>query len=1797
MKKTFTKQFEWVMGMTGSTSCFSPTRRLLLLLCLILVGVGGAKAQSDVEFNDYIRYSQWVIDSRLGDFYGNQKKFGFTTYDRNLKAKNTVSTWYKEDGSTYNIQVDYVAGLVAKATIEAAEYYQNFDWSKPWFKSVEWYGNKCTVPTEPNNLDAINASKMYFGIYNLANGAFKNDAGTTDDEQKTDAYAQTQLGKALTALKNYNKEYKSDGTGGYAFPANTTVTLGDNSISLDGGWFHKNSYLNEMWLDGQYMGPATLAQLIKGYPSYTAISDNDWKLITKQFSIVWNMCWDDTEELLYHAFCSEPRSNTWADEADIWKTAQTNKSSWKGMSAAGHSAAFWGRAEGWYFLALVDVLEQMQIAGLDSESDPNHSCYTTLKGYLDKLALGIAKRQDATSGCWYQLIGKDGNYSAQYYNGDDKGVTKNYLESSCTAIFTAAYLKAIRLGLLEKDTYFSTAEKAYKGMVKQFMKKRTDGTVDLLGCCKSAGVGTAALGNQKFRDGSNAYYLHGYDVTPTSTNSGDYYTEGKVLGAFILAATEYEREYQPSMLLSKDLNETYNLSSNESLTVEVLGDGTATYQWYNANTSTAIEGATNASYTPTKSGKYYCKITVTPTSAGAKTIAASTSGSYTIKTSTADVTVAAAATTYTVTFNAGSNGTCSTESPTQVSAGANITLPSVTANTGYTFDGWYTAETGGTKVDSPYTPTEDVTLYAHYTETSSGGGTGGSVTGEVVYFDTKNSNVSTNTSVVNASGTGTTTGSVTYNGTTYTNGVKLQSSKVVSLTLASSCNVILVFRTTDATKTVTVGTNTYTVGSDGTITISELAAGTYEIKKSSGESHLYAVDIQPTGPSISFTTQPSNKACAQGVSVSLTVAAAVNNDTGSEYGDVTYQWYSNTTESNQNGKLLEGKTEATLTPSTSEQGTKYYYCVATAAKTSDANQKLTATSNVVAVTVSAPTITITTQPTDATFAVGTTEGSISVVASANNEKECTYQWYKCDDTSKTNPSPILVAKQASYSPDKATAGTYYYYCVVKADDCADVTSDVATVTIKKLAIVLEYLYNGASSLTWNAETKTKPADFKPELKGYVANEDGTKSSTEVNLSTLKIVFKSDVEDVATVTEYGTIHILDNANGGAKIYAMFEGKNSDGTTDNTSYEKAQTFFNVIATQGYSYSVADEFTSSTRPALNSSVYIKKGTTNLVKMTFGGWKWNVTSNGEQSTYSVNGSNRTDVWSCLDSQRESEIASIDGYSRYIVGATDAVDEAKAASEGNIYGSIRYGWFKPAQKNAEGYLETYPYSLPVRGAYMTFEPTQNGTLTVYILQNGAWNTNRSGSYNGISFKDGDIVAGEFRPHSFYICNQRGLNVDQFSPNTFKVTTKQSVQGKYYCDRTSEDKQSDPYNIATWTEFKDYMSLAEQDSVAKNWSSGINGAQKIVKLGNGSYLAIQKGIVKYTFFVTANETYYMFSNFSKLGFCGANFVPSKTVVPGDDDAHKMTLSDETAYPKITKVSDDTDEDKNKYAWKFGDDIKGYVSGFTIPLFKAITLNRKFTADQWTTLTLPFNLTQTEVQEIFGSGTQLIQLNNATVDNGCAKLEFVYHEIQNVLPGYPYLIKPTLVGADGTAMTSVETSADNAPTYTIDGGKLTGFTVYDKAINPNINQFEIPCRAYTFKGVPGYSTAALTSTSGKNGYSVKFEENDIFVSDGDGKMYVSAGSSHGKGYRAWFKKKEDTTSGGKINSISLVIDNPGDDDDNVVTTIDMVDVDPDVFNALGIATGVYNLNGQKVSDDMRSLPKGIYIVNGKKIVRK
>lgn len=1542
-----------------------------------------------------------------------------------------------KNGST-NPYIDYVPGLVAKATIEAAEYYKNFDWAKPWFKSVEWYGNKCTVPTKPDNLDAINASKMYFGIYALANstdGAFKDKA-----ETKTVTTATDQLGNALTALRNYNNEYKSDGTGGYAFPANTTVTLGGNSISLDGGWFHKKSYLHEMWLDGQYMGPAMLAQLIKGYSSYTQISSNDWELITKQFTIVWNMCWDDTQKLLYHAFCSEPRSKTWAAKAEIWTEAQTNTSSWRGMSAAGHSAAFWGRAEGWYFLALVDVLEQMQIAGLDSESDPNHSCYTTLKDYLDKLAAGIMAKQDAT-GCWYQLIAENGDYSASYYGGKTYSATSNYLESSCTAIFTAAYLKAIRLGLLDKTTYEDTAKRAYQGMIAQFMKQRTDGTVDLLGCCKSAGLGTSEVfGNDKFRDGSNAYYLLGKDVPPTSSsNSSDYYTEGKVMGAFIMAATEYERANEKDIRFSYDLAPTYDLAQGGSITAEALGSGTISYQWFNASDNSLVyDGQT---FAPTKSGSYYCQ---------------ATSGSTTIQTSKTTVTV---------------SGT----SNENVGSGTNKDIFSLTV----TCNNAYNLASGA-----------DLNLTSDYATVTGGSAlvhNGKDSPVDIIYFKNGSGNIALNGS------------SGTY--VKLTLNTPLQEGDVITFTSDES-SIGSFYLTTTSTRNTNCSVND----------------GTYTVTSSDGL-------------------------------VNSTVLYVWSNSKGKFKSITITRDYP---ESDSRAKFTYGSSQLTFTETT--EGTYTTTLEIGASKKGE-------------------TITITPSKQDG----ATIKKDGSTVSG---------------DITITAPSKI------------GNTDTHTY--TVTSKDGSSTTTYIINVKVVKEKITLKYSdSNGNTEWTWNSTTTpTQPTFVQPTVKAYIKNAEGKDELlTDASLS---YTYESDVTSVATVdASSGKITIAESGNGGAKIYATLK--------ENENYYADPAFFNVLLEQGYSFSVKANVTA---PAINTSKYITRTTggteEKLVKMTFGGWKWEGYANkdatektlgsykvvrGDKTTY------YTDKWNDSGG-KASDIASIDGHYYSWNGVNDAVDESKAASDKAIYGSIRYGWFKsPVHDNDGKTTESYPYTLPVRGSFMTFEPTMNGTLTIYIFQNGAWNTNDDGGTyeqvgdGSITYEKGDIIPGQFRPHAFQVVNQRGLTVQEFSPN-YSVSTKQKVDSRYYCmfkgdEDYNETKYNNPYNVAKWDEFAKYMSTEEQKRAHDSWNSGPLGAQKIIELDNGSFLAVQKGIVKYTFHVTGNETYYFFSNFSKMGFSGANFVPdgSQPQETVSNKISKLVLDDATAYSKITPTENGTIAGTNlkNYTYKIGETDIAPVAGVSIPQFYSIKLTRNFKKDQWTTLTLPFNLTEEEVQKIFGDGTQLIQLNNAKVDNGCVKLEFIYHEIQNVLPGHPYLIKPTLT----------DITNDANVTVIKDNNTITNFTVYGKCVNPFISQVDIDCDAYTFKGIKDYCTANVTSTSNTTNWSVNFKKNDIFVSDGDGKLYVSGGSSYGKGYRAWFEKKVDTTdtTSGKINSISLVIDNPGDDDDNVVTTIDMVDVDPDVFNALGIATGVYNLNGQKVSDDMRSLPKGIYIVNGKKIVRK
>lgn len=597
-----------------------------------------------VTFNSGVRYSQWAINSRANDFYANTKPFGLATY-------NADGTPNKQRKDTKN-KLDYVPGLVAKSMIEAADYYQDFTWSKPWFLSVKEYGDAydTLIPEDGKSFDDLNGTKIYIGINS-------NNYASADDKKMV----ATALASVKQGFGNANNTY--------VIPQGTLAEKAGKNVA--GGWWHKKTYENQMWLDGAYMGSALLAQLTQFYGNSGNVfgsKEADWNMVAKQLNIVWDMCWNSDDKLMYHAF----------DATATAKASDNGTATWYGLSSTKpykfHSAAYWGRANAWYLYALVDVLEAMEADGQKGTTN-----YTTLKDHLDQLAAGIAARQDAkNTGGWFQLLDKDGSFVSKQYNGTTKN-DANYIETSATALFSAALFKAVRLGLLSTSPYDykTVAAKAFEGLVNNFVTYDAKGGIQIWGSCKSAG-----LSGKNYRDGSNEYYLSGSDVTMVKKGET---TEGKVLGGFIMAATEYERAYQnqdsKQILFAKDLAPSYNFTTTAgTLDATAYGDGNVSYQWYKNNAK--IADATSATYTPTENGSYYC---------------IATANGKTIKTST--TTVTAKSNSSTDNGSTENNGGSENGTATGNIFSYTIKASEATANTSYTADGG-TVTLGAARVDT-----------------------------------------------------------------------------------------------------------------------------------------------------------------------------------------------------------------------------------------------------------------------------------------------------------------------------------------------------------------------------------------------------------------------------------------------------------------------------------------------------------------------------------------------------------------------------------------------------------------------------------------------------------------------------------------------------------------------------------------------------------------------------------------------------------------------------------------------------------------------------------------------------------------------------------------------------------------------------------------------------------------------------------------------------------------------------------------------------------------------------------------
>ncbi len=248
----------------------------------------------------------------------------------------------------------------------------------------------------------------------------------------------------------------------------------------EGNFWHKKIYPNQVWLDGIYMAMPFYMEYEKRFHDQKDCMD-----ICRQIANVEKRMRDPKTGLYYHGYDAS-KEMYWADPV------------------TGCSPNFWLRAEGWFVLGLVDVLELMQTLPMPEES-------AQLKRMLNELADALVRVQDE-SGLWYQLIALP-------------EVEGNYLETSGTALISAALLKGVRLGFLP-ERFRTVAEKAFYGILDQRLSKNPDGTPCVTGICLVGGLGGAA-----HRDGSVAYYLS----EPVVQN------DAKGVGPLLLAYTEMLR--------------------------------------------------------------------------------------------------------------------------------------------------------------------------------------------------------------------------------------------------------------------------------------------------------------------------------------------------------------------------------------------------------------------------------------------------------------------------------------------------------------------------------------------------------------------------------------------------------------------------------------------------------------------------------------------------------------------------------------------------------------------------------------------------------------------------------------------------------------------------------------------------------------------------------------------------------------------------------------------------------------------------------------------------------------------------------------------------------------------------------------------------------------------------------------------------------------------------------------------------------------------------------------------------------
>lgn len=479
------------------------------------------------------------------------------------------------------------------------------------------------------------------------------------------------------------------------------------------------------------------------------------------------------------------------------------------------------------------------------------------------------------------------------------------------------------------------------------------------------------------------------------------------------------------------------------------------------------------------------------------------------------------------------------------------------------------------------------------------------------------------------------------------------------------------------------------------------------------------------------------------------------------------------------------------------------------------------------------------------------------------------------------------------------------------------------------------------------------------------------------------------------------------------------------------------------------------------------------------------------------------------------------------------------------------------APTNNKSVANATPWSLPCRGSHIKIEPTDAGLISVYVMQEGC-----------VSHDDQDEPI-DVTVKKVYVADEKGEIVKEVVADT-----KSKVAAQMWKDdgrARAEYRWGDPkfaYNTATMNSFTNNIKeFDDKWSFLDNWPNpGMQ--QHVFKLGKDKdgHVLITKGIVRYTFNVLPGKTYYIFSNTAKLGLAGFTFEPGKhakyDMVQVDAKHKECRATGEIV--DVSKVKDVVLEDGKDY------------SAPTDAENAEVKLDRTFYKNYWNAICLPYSINRRQIEDVFGDGTMVVLMNE--INTSTKKVMFIEHANQDIIAGYPYLIFPTTKDDKG------KTNHDPIP-------GITTRATFGEADSP---LFSVGTDGKTYLvAEPMQSDALVFKGTFTNS---TLNEGSYVVTNKGVLSRIPKDRMPIKPYRSYIYFNRETAGAKAISLQNMNVNGFENEEDNTTGIENLL------FES-GILThsaDVYSIDGQLVRSkalNFNGLPKGVYIVNGKKYVKK